>query len=325
MKLVNGHLSLPDNIISEIRLLSGIAKANGSFISLKDVVTLTDISLSEESLEAAWPEIPDLASLYELKNGLLIEREHGDPQSHSMAVEREIGNRVRAWKYVDYARKFVSLCISKKTSLIAISGSTSYRTVSETDDLDLFCMTKPDYLWIFLTKSLLLSRFFHLSQRSAPRPCFSYAVDQSFAEREFTMPNDALFARDALSAIVIAGTESYKRLLKRSSWMSNYFPKLYRQRTGTPEDLFGDHSVSPPLQKFLNLLLRVLVGNYIAVKSAMLNQKLRKQDRSSSIFTLKLGSDHCIFESARYAHLRHMYRQFSDKTRQSRQSPGLPR
>jgi hypothetical protein len=229
-------------------------------------------------------------------------------------------NRVRARKYLDYARKFVSLCTSRKTSVIAISGSTSYQTVSETDDLDFFCMTKPDYLWIFLTRSLLLSRFLHLSQRSAPRPCFSYAVDQSFAEREFTTPNDALFARDALSAIVIRGTEAYQQLLKRSAWMANYFPKLYRQRTSTPQDLIDDHSSSSPHQKFLNLLLRALAGSYILAKSAMLNRKLRKQNRLSSIFTLKLGPDHCIFESARYAHLRQMYRQFSDQTSDSHQS-----
>ncbi len=320
MDLVSEHVVLSNSIISEIRFLSGIAKANGSLISLKDIATLTQLSVSEEQLEAVWSEIPDLVTVYELRNGLVLEREHGNVRNHWSVLEREIRNRDRAKNYANYARKFVSFCNGKKTTLIAISGSTSYQTVSETDDLDFFCMTKPDYLWIFLTKSLLLSRFFHLSRRDAPRICFSYAVDQSFAETEFTVPNDALFARDALSAIVIQGTESYKRLLKRSSWMSNYFPKLYQQRTNTPEDVPDEQSISSARQKFLNLLLRFLLGNYIAVKSAMLNRKLRKQDRSSSIFTLKLGPHHCIFESARYSHLRHMYRQFNDKTRENHQS-----
>ncbi len=319
METANKHLSLPDHVISEIRLLSGIAKANGSLISLKDIAALTHANLSKEQLEAAWPTIPGLATVYELENGLILEQE--PENTHLAILGREIEKRARAESYASYAREFASLCRGRKTTLIAISGSTSYQTVSETDDLDFFCITKPDFLWIFLTKSLLLSRFFHLSRRDAPRICFSYAVDQSFAEREFTLPNDALFARDALTTMVIRGTGSYKRLLKRSSWISQYFPRLYQQRTNTPdpEDAIEEQSASSPGWKFLNLLLRLLVGSYIGAKSAMLNRKFRKHDRSSSLFTLRIGPDHCIFESVRYSHLRFMYRQLDGRLTESRQ------
>jgi len=47
-------------------------------------------------------------------------------------------------------------------------------------------------------------------------------------------------------------------------------------------------------RRFLNLRLRFLVRNCIAVRSTMLNRKLMKQGRSSSLFTVKIGPNHCI-------------------------------
>src|SRR5713226_8897298 len=138
MDLVSEHVVLSNSIISEIKLLSGIAKANGSLISIKDIATLTQLSLSEEQLEAVWSEIHDLVTLYELRNGLVLEREHGNVRNYWRILERETRNRDRAKNYANYARKFVSFCSGKETTLIAVSGSTSYQAVSETDDLDFF-------------------------------------------------------------------------------------------------------------------------------------------------------------------------------------------
>jgi len=306
---------IPDKTIDEIRLLSSIAKSNGSLLSLQDIATLTDVNLTEEQLEAGWPTIPGLAETYDLKHGFMIEREHANSSSHPTILQREIEKRERGEKYANFARKLASYCIGRETKLIAVSGSTSYHAVSETDDLDLFCVTKPESLWMFLTKSLLFSRAFRLAGRDRPRICFSYAVDQSFAENEFTSPNDPLFARDALAAIVIHGVGSYKGLLKRSSWIASYFPRLYQQRTESADagDVLEPRSKPSPGQKFLNLLLCFLVGNYITTKSTMLNRKFRKQSKSSSFFTVRIGSDHCIFESVRYSHLKTMYNKLDGK------------
>ncbi len=175
---------------------------------------------------------------------------------------------------------------------------------------------------MFLTKSLLLSRLFRISRKGAPRICFSYAVDQRFADKEFATSSDALFARDALTTLVIHGEESYKRLLKRASWISNYFPQLYKNRMGTraPEETHGMQRPPPRTRKFLNCLLWVLVGRYILTKSALLNRRFRKKGMSSSLFRVRLGPDHCIFESVRYSRLRAMYAQFNDWSLQVGQS-----
>ncbi len=306
-----------ERIIHEVTLLSGIAKANGSLVSLKDLVALTRTNLSEEQLESSWAAIPELAGIYELRNGLIIERGSNYAGNGLSSVDQEQKKRARAESYARYAREFASLCNSGETKLIAISGSTSYQTPSAADDLDIFCITRPDNLWLFLTKSLLLARFLHVFRRNEPRICFSYAVDENFVEKEFLPARDALFARDALTTVVVQGHEFYEELLKKNSWISSYFPRLYQRRTNAlrHETVAKQKIPSAPSQRFLNILLRVLVGSYIAFKSAMLNRKLRRQRKFSSLFSTKIGLDHCIFESVRYSKLKTMYLKLNETGR----------
>lgn len=312
-------------VIHEISLLTGIAKANGSILSLKDLVSLTRTSLSEEQLKSHWAIIPELASSYELKNGLILERSSNYFGSVPSGPESEQEKRARAESYVRYAREVASFCTDQETQLIAISGSTSYHASLASDDLDIFCVTKPDHLWLFLTKSLLLARFLQVFRKSEPRICFSYAMDQNFAMNEFLPVGDPLFARDALTTIVVHGHEFYKELLKRSSWISNYFPHLYQQRTDdTHRNATTERVASGPSRIFLNILLRILVGNYIALKSAMLNRRLKKQGKFSSLFMAKIGLDHCIFESVRYINLRTMYLKLNQTSTLAQQGEASP-
>jgi hypothetical protein len=314
-----------ERLIYEVSFLSGIAKFNGSLVSLKDLVALTSTNLSEEQLKCWWEIIPELRGSYELEDGLIIERQNERPGKFSSSLDHEHEKRARAESYARYAGEFASLCTGPETKLIAISGSTSYHTSSEADDLDIFCITKPDQLWLFLTKSLLLARFMQVFRRNEPRICFSYAVDQSFVMNEFLPVRDPLFARDALTTIVIHGQEFYEQLLRRSSWISNYFPRLYQQRTNAAQlEVTREKVASAPSLKFLNILLRVLVGNYIVFKSAMLNRRLRKQGKLSSLFVAKIGADHCIFESVRYSKLRDMYLKLKETSSQIPRREGLP-
>jgi hypothetical protein len=309
------QLPLPGRTVFDIRVLSEIAKANQSIISLRDIASLST-NLSEKQLEAVWSVTPELSSRYELRDGLVLEKEKESLRLDQSALKREREKRARAESFANFAREFASLCKNRRTALIGISGSTSYGAASETDDLDLFCITKPDFLWVFLAQSLLLSRIFHFLRRDAPRICFSYAADQTFAEREFTAPKDALFARDALTTRVIHGGGYYRGLLSKGSWISSYFPHRYKQRTDTPDTVKGltmEPSASSPAHQFLNLLLLTLLGNYIATKSALLNRRLRKQGKLGSLFRVRIGPDHCIFESVRYTRLRSMYHQLDRK------------
>lgn len=310
---------VPYSVIAEIKLLSEIAKSNGSLISLEDISVLTHCDLSEEQLETSWQANPDLANTFELHDGFVIER--AGSESCIQLLQREIWKRAVAKRNTRIAKEFVRLCGERKTPLIALSGSTSYQSVSETDDLDFFCIARSGSLWIFLTKALLLARVFRLVRGNIPRICFSYAMDQEFAERTFSTSNDALFARDALAATVLSGSESYADLLKKNRWISNHFPRLYSQRISTIDlnENQGTQTTSSPASKFLNNLLRFVVGRYILVKSNLLNRRFAKSAKFSSLFAVNAGPDHCIFESVRYSSLRTMYERFAQM--QTRSAP----
>ena len=309
------HAQIWEQIFNEISTLSGIAKTNGSVISLRELASLTRTSLSEEQIRQAVETVPHIAVSYRLRNGFIIQHEndpHGDDVD-SMVLEQ--AKRNRAEVFARYANEFASLCKASGTNLLAISGSTSYETPLAADDLDIFCVTKTDSLWIFLTKSLLLARFLQFLRKDAPRLCFSYIVDQEFAENEFPLPRDALFARDALTTMVVYGQDYYRELLQKSPWISNHFPRLYRNRIDAlmKGEAAREQTRIRPGQKFLNTFLGILVGNYVLFKSTLLNMRLRKQGKFSALFLAKIGSDHCIFESVRYSRLREMYRTLDDK------------
>jgi len=299
----------PDSLVTEIKVLSNIAQSTGSLISLEEIAILTHCDLSVEQLEVGWKTNPDLADTFELHEGFLIQRD--DSGARISLLQREFRKRAIAEKNIQFAKGFARLCGGRRSVLIALSGSTSYRSTSETDDLDFFCITNTSSLWIFLSKALLLARIYRFSRRYMPRACFSYVIDENFAKRAFSSSRDPLFARDALSAIVLAGNTSYTDLLKKSAWISNHFPKLYLQRiqtkelTGEPEN----RESASPFARSLNHLLRIVVGSYIAAKSKLLNRKFRSSGKPGSLFAVRIGLDHCIFESARYSKLRMLYDQ----------------
>ena len=298
-----------DKVVSEIRLFSDIAQANGSNISLQDISTLTSTSLTERELENAWAANPFLSAVYELRQDLVLERRDETRKRPVRIFEEEAEKRARARKYIVFAREFLSYCTGKAARLLSISGSTSYLSPSPGDDLDFFAIAEQDSLWIFLAKSLLLARAYRYLHPDSPRICFSYAIDEAFAEKHFAAPRDPLSARDALKAIVVQGPDFYTRLLRKNTWISDYYPKLYQQKTKNAEldPAQKERSSTSTSRKFLNLFLFYTVGKYIRVKSALLNRALRTRGETASAFNVKIGRDHLVFESARYTSLRRMY------------------
>jgi hypothetical protein len=292
---------------TQIMTLALIARTNGSLLTVEDAASLTDIN-GMQALERRLRG-RRRSSEYHVRDGFVIET-GGEGQGEELArVSKALDMKARAAKYVKRAQEFAAFASTREASLFAVSGSTSYKSVSVADDLDFFCITRKDSLWLFLGKNLLLARAFRLIRRDSPRICFSYVVDESYALGEFSRETDALFARDALSTIVLYGDAYYGTLLDHSRWMARYFPKAYGQRT---MGLAQSPDIRPRTASFrtklLNLAMHFLVGHYIALKSSMLNRAFAKQGKFSSIFNARIGVDHCVFESARYSQLRSMYR-----------------
>ncbi len=132
-------------------------------------------------------------------------------------------------------------------------------------------------------------------------------MDEEYAQGEFASSQDALFARDALTTRVLHGIEYYNALLVRCGWMANYFPRLYHSHVDRSGHAASIPSDTPVFKRVVNMFLYHTAGAYIRVKSYLLNRKLAKEGKTDSNFLLRIGRDHCIYESFSYMKLRSMY------------------
>lgn len=296
--------TISEQTISEILLLAEIARTNNSHISIKDIVTLTSTEMDENGIRSACKNDPRLQASLDLAEDLVFDGT--DPHSEDSLLQSFDERRTRASEFVRFANALQVFCRTRDTGLFSVSGSTSYYSISPGDDLDFFTVTADGALWFFLFKSMIFSRIFRILHPEYPNTCFSYTIDQSFAKKAFAT-NDPLFARDALSVVVLHGHGFYDQLLRQSSWMNSYFPRLYQLKTeGRPK--MAEHGAGKSLNRhFLNSFLFLTLGRYLRVKSVLANRRLQSQAKTSSLFTLKSGPDHFIIESVRYLRLRQMY------------------
>ncbi|HYY92487.1 MAG TPA: hypothetical protein VE955_10910, partial [Candidatus Dormibacteraeota bacterium] len=233
---------ISDQTVSEIKLLSHIAKANRTVLSIADVVALTSTTLTENALIEAWNLNRDLSDAYVLRHDLVVEKWTPLLESSPNNLTHETQKKKRSEEYIRYANQFLNWCQGRHARLLSVSGSTSYNSAMPGDDLDFFVVSPQNHLWIFLVKSLLLARIYRMVHRKCPRICLSYVIDDSFASKAFGA-QDPLLARDTLNVVVLYGNAAYASLLRRNNWMANYFPKLYRRRSG---EAGPDLSVSQP-------------------------------------------------------------------------------
>ncbi|MDA4131857.1 MAG: hypothetical protein OK454_01850, partial [Thaumarchaeota archaeon] len=140
----------------------------------------------------------------------------------------------------------------------------------------------------------------------SPPFCFSYVIDEERARTEFGEAKDGLFARDALSAHVLAGRDFYRSLLIAGSWMQGYFPRMYARRV-VNRDADGRPATPRAGSALLNSFLFYSVGTYVRMKAALLNRQYRRRGETSAVFQSRIGKDHCVYESNRYRRLRRMY------------------
>jgi hypothetical protein len=300
------------NEVSRLEFLLTIARAKGSHLSIKEIGELTGLLPEGSDLNSIRNLIPNLDSQYELQGGLLLEKQLRSGQTLDETLEDSNQRRARAERYIEYAREFSLLTGRRWIRVLSVAGSTSYKAPSGNDDIDIFCVTERDSLWIYLTKALLLARVFKLSRPSSPRFCFSCALDEEYAERLFGATNDALFARDALTAQILQGSAFYSDLLWRTQWLSDYFPNFYRMKRAQYLETAEKAEVirSIVVRKVLNRFLFLTVGNYVRLRSILLNRALRKKGWHDSFFTILSSPNHCIFESQGYRKLRAVYSRF---------------
>jgi len=294
-----------------MKLFCDVANANGAPVSLRELIVLASIDFTEQQLAESWNDYEILSSRYKIKSGIVLESPIGDKLDSTglvLKMKKEISeNLQRANSNISFATRFGSFLGVDNFKVLSISGSTSYLSVSKADDLDFFCISESGRMWKSFVRSLILARSFRLVQKDSPWLCLSYVADEEFARREFSSNRDGLFARDAISARVIHGREFYSDLLGENPWMSEYFPKLYSLQGASASNDSETRKQNSSFSRIINLFLYYTAGSYIKVKSYLLNRKLSRDQKISSLFRLKIGVDHCIYESQEYHRLRKMY------------------
>jgi hypothetical protein len=303
MQTDRSAFEIDDRGVAEISVYCEIARANNSLLTLSELAELTSVDATDEEFENAWNSNSELSSRYRVESGYVVDE--SGPGSAHLTVGAEGGNRERARMNVAMAREFAKLCTGPRVRMLAVAGGNSYKSARRGDDIDIFCVTTKDSLWVFMLKALVLARLRGLS-RHGPPLCFSYVIDEERARTEFGEEKDGLFARDALSATVMVGRGFYRELLAEGSWMRRYFPRMYELRSaalGRVQPQVGHRKGSYVLNSFLYCV----VGSYVRMKAALLNRKYISRGESSSVFQSRVGKDHCIYESDRYKRLRKMY------------------
>jgi hypothetical protein len=294
--------------VARIQTFCSIAKMKDAPISLSELLALASLDMNEDELTRAWRNSKTLNGKYAITtSGLVTETGESD-----FEIQKEKSERAeRAFSNISWAEKFCDYLDDKQLKTLAISGSTSYLSVSRNDDLDLFYVTKKDTLWIGFTRALLKARLFRLKEKNVPWICLSYVADEDFIEREISENRNPIIARDALSAKIVRGDSYFNDLLRRNDWMAEYFPKIYEQRirrSATDNLSSGSKKRFGVLgEKLVNTSLYYAVGTYIRIKSGLLNRKLKRTRRDSSVFRLRIGKDHCIYESESYQEMKRMY------------------
>jgi hypothetical protein len=310
-------IALTDKQTREIETFCQIARENGAAITLRELIGLAAIDASERELEGAFLSDSKLHSRFLLESGYVFERPPMAEEAAQKIVEEENERRERASANLHGATRF-GRSIMAGTVLVSVSGSNSYLSASENEDVDFFCITSTNGMWKFMLKALVLARIHRLANRDVPELCFSCVMDEKWAAQAFRTRQPPIFARDALTAKVISGTAAYDSLLKEASWMESYFPVFYRMRLREAEleEPRGTGPVSAVKggSVVVNSLLYFIVGSFLRIKSWALNRRLTKEARHSSVFETKIGRGHYIYESNRYRNLSVIYEELAEET-----------
>jgi hypothetical protein len=279
-----------------------VAQMHGSSVALSDLVQLLPSDVGTKDIVDAFEILPALSGNYSLKDGLLV------PRAGSQSPPDDFLRRVQdSASNISVARWLSQALGSGQALTIAVSGSTSYKAASPRDDLDLFCVTRPHTMWLFLAKALLLTRASRILRRSRVPICLSCVVDEEYAKEIFSKEGGALFARDALVAEVVLGDDQYAALLDSAFWMKRYFPKLYEKRRAPASPPVDQRKKASGWARSFNLLVFATVGSYIRAKAIFHNRVLAMQGKEMSGFRARAGPDHLIYESAKYKKLKAIY------------------
>lgn len=284
-----------------------IAEASGALLSLRDLGELLGSESSEDELAKGISDDRSLSQKVEIAAGrVVLKREGMSADSLRAIIEEDERRRERATANLAAARSF-SRFLGDDALFVAVGGTNSYLSAAENDDIDFYCITKTDGMWIFMLKALLLARVYNIFGRVRVPFCFSFVMDENKAIQELTTPKGGLYARDSLNAKVISGAPEYRRILEKASWMRSYFPAVFDRAL---RDLGPSDGASGPGERgsrAINLFLFVTVGSYVALRAWLTNRRLAKWRKPDAVFKAWVEPGRLEYAARRYLQLGKMY------------------
>jgi hypothetical protein len=177
--------------------------------------------------------------------------------------------------------------------LLAVCGSVAYGVASDNDDIDFFLVCQENRMWLTLAKTLLLARV---------------ADEKNFAG-EVANHKDLLFAREFLSAKVLAGQQFYYDVLTQTEWIKQALPAFYDSKLrGKNESIAINEAYSRSLMlNIANTAVYVLLGSYLQFKAFLRNLSFKKKGKFKDLFEARITKGHCVYNSERYKELEKMY------------------
>ncbi len=289
-----------DRIEALVSVVHRAARIHGSTVELTELERLLPEG-TRSGLDSAFREVSGLRERFELIDGKIVER------GEVSQAEPESKRRARALANIGIAKRIAERLWTDDAVTIAVSGSSSYLSAGQGDDIDLFCITRSEKMWLFVAKALILSRSFKIMKRCARPVTLSCVMDEAYAREMFRCDLGPLLARDALNAEVIRGVQAYNEFLASAHWMCSYFPALYRLKLRSTRTIPVDRAHAGSGPSPLNRLLYVAVGAFIKFKAAWHNKLLAKGGKDEAVFQMRLGPNYLIYESTRYLSLKSIY------------------
>ena len=121
-------LILSGRDVAEIQLFCDVARANGTYLYLKEAISLLYPDASEQEFLEAWSKASSLSERFEIRSGLILSKNEDMAELPESYVE---DRRRRTDRNLEYAAMFARLDGGQDVRVFSVSGSTSYGSASK--------------------------------------------------------------------------------------------------------------------------------------------------------------------------------------------------
>jgi hypothetical protein len=291
----------------KIQAVASIAAAHGSSISSAEALLLlpTGTFESVEDLESFVETDPILSGPLVVRFGQIVVR--GLHSLEVRASQLNLSER-RGQLAQSFTDRLTAWC--PWIRFVGISGSTAYAAAKPSDDVDFFIVTRGNRLWITLLLGMIAARIHRMKDPSCPVLCLNRMIEEDVCRDEFRKPQDALFAREALSLKALDGFTFYREMIESAPWMNRIFPELYRRATavdgGRPRVTRREGG---RLWSFANVSAFVALATYLIIVGLKRNRWLVRQGNLPARYRTIMKRGFFAYESQKYENLRRTYRE----------------